>query len=164
MMSAFLNYSRENVGSPEVIAYSSINRKTNNLEMKFYNSSSKTNYTTKINPSIDDLIPIIQIGDILCYIGHSFIIYDLIKDHNGKVIDAIIMESGYGQGKSWVNSKVSETIKLPNGKSFGSKNHFLFLNSKVNTDFEEGLEQGTVQFGKFATYSTWFDINNTKTR
>ena len=51
MMSAFMNYSRENVGSPEVIAYSSINNETNNLEMKFYNSSSETNYTTKINPS-----------------------------------------------------------------------------------------------------------------
>ena len=95
--------------------------------MKFYNSSSKTNYTTKINPSINDIIPIIQIGDILSFPGHTFLIYDVIKDSKGKVIDAIIMESGYNiRNNSRINSKISETIKLPNGKSFGNRNHLLF--------------------------------------
>ena len=164
-METFLNYSRDSVGCPEVIAYSTINSATNNLEMKFYNSSSKTNYTTKINPSINDIIPIIQIGDILSFPGHTFLIYDVIKDSKGKVIDTIIMESGYNiRNNSRINSKISETIKLSNGKSFGNRNHFLFLNKEVNTDYEEGLEQGTVQIGRFATHSIWLAINNTKTR
>ena len=51
-----LKYSKDNVGCPEVIAYGNISSETNNLEMKFYNSSSNTNYTTKINPSVNDLI------------------------------------------------------------------------------------------------------------
>ena len=48
--STLLSYSSENEGSQEVIAYSKINS-NNDLEMKFYNSSSENNYTTKINPS-----------------------------------------------------------------------------------------------------------------
>ena len=163
-MGALLNYSKVNIGSPEVIAYSSINSATNNLEMKFYNSSSKTNYTTKINPSFKELIPLIQIGDIFSYTGHTFLIYDVIKDDKGNIIEGYIMESGYGKGRSWVNSKISETITLPNGEGFGTKNHFLFLNSKVNTDFEEGLEQGTVQLGKLSTYSTWVAMSDPKSR
>ena len=163
-VTGLLNYSRDNVGCPEVVAYSTINSVTNNLEMKFYNSSSKTNYTTKINPSLNELIPLIQIGDIFCHSSHAFLIYDVIKDSKGNVIDGYILESGYGKGRSWVNSKISETVILPNGKDFGTKNHFLFLNSKVNTDFEEGLEQGTLNLGRLSTYSNWVAMNNTKTR
>ena len=139
-----LNYSRDNLGCPEVIAYSKINTQTNNLEMSFYNSSSKNNITTKINPSINDIIPLLQIGDILSYSLHTFLIYDVIKDSEGNVIDAIIMESGYGSGRAWVNSKISESVELPNGNTFGTKNHFLFLNTYKNTEFEEGLEEGSL--------------------
>ena len=95
-----LNYSRDNLGCPEVIAYSKINIQTNNLEMSFYNSSSKNNITTKINPSINDIIPLLKIGDILSYSLHTFLIYDVIKDSKGNVIDAIVMESGYGSGRA----------------------------------------------------------------
>jgi len=159
-----LDYSRDNLGCPEVIAYSTINIKTNNLEMRFYNSSSKTNYTTKINPSLKDIFPILQIGDILTYDLHTLLIYDLIKDNNGKIIDALLIESGYGIGESWVNSKISRAIILPNGENFGTKNHFLFLNSKVNNDYEEGLEQGTVQLFKLSEKPLWVAINDTQKR
>ena len=161
---ALLKYSKDNIGCPEVIAYANISSETNNLEMKFYNSSSNTNYTTKINPSVYDLIPFIQIGDVFTDSTHSFLIYDIIKDSKGNIKDIIFMESGYGRGRSWVNSKISETITLPNGKSFGSKTHFLFLNNYIPKDFEEGLEQGTVQLSRFPSSSTWVNINNTKTR
>ena len=93
-------YSVQYLGSPEVIAYSKINTQTNNLEMSFYNSSSKNNITTKINPSINDIIPLLKIGDILSYSLHTFLIYDVIKDSKGNVIDAIVMESGYGSGRA----------------------------------------------------------------
>ena len=159
-----LDYSRDNLGCPEVIAYSTINIKTNNLEMRFYNSSSNTNYTTKINPSLNDIFPILQIGDILTYDLHTLLIYDLIKDNNGKIIDALLIESGYGIGESWVNSKISRAIKLPNGENFGTKNHFLFFNSKVNNDYEEGLEQGTVQLFKLSEKPHWVAINDTQKR
>ena len=159
-----LDYSKENLGCPEVIAYSTINNKTNNLEMRFYNSSSKNNYTTKINPTLNDIFPILQIGDVLTFDLHTLLIYDLIKDNNGKIIDAILIESGYGIGESWVNSKISRSITLPNGEKFGTKNHFLFLNSKVNNDYEEGLEQGTVQLFKLSEKPLWVAINDTQKR
>ena len=110
------------------------------------------------------LIPLIQIGDVFTDSTHAFLIYDIIKDSKGNINDIIFMESGYGRGRSWVNSKISETITLPNGKSFGSKTHFLFLNSYIPKDFEEGLEQGTVQLGKLSTYSTWVAMSDPKSR
>ena len=70
-------------------------------------------FITLINPSIKDIIPLVQVGDILCYTGHTFLIYDIEKDNDGKVIDAIIMESGHGKGIAYVNSKIGkERIKL----------------------------------------------------
>ena len=120
--------------------------------MSFYNSISKNNIKTKINPSINDIIPLLQIGDILSYTLHVFLIYDVIKDSKGNVIDEIVMESGYGNRGEYANSKISESVKLPNGEAFGTKNHFLFLNRGINTDFEEGLEEGTLPLTRFSTY------------
>ena len=40
------------------------------------------------------------------------------KDSNGNVIDGIIMESGHGIGKAYVNSKIAAKVKLSNGKDF----------------------------------------------
>ena len=44
-----------------------------------------------MNPSIKDIIPLVQVGDVLMHTGHTFLIYDVEKDSTGKVIDAIIM-------------------------------------------------------------------------
>ena len=62
--------------------------------MNFYDSSSKINITTKINPFINDIIPLLQKEDILSYSLHIFLICYVIKDSKGNVIDAIVMESG----------------------------------------------------------------------
>ena len=62
--------------------------------MSFYNYSSNNNITSKINLSLNDLIPQLKIEDILSYTLHIFLIYDVIKDSKGNVIEAIIMKSG----------------------------------------------------------------------
>ena len=158
-----LSYSRDNIGSPEVVAYSHIN-KDNNVEMIFYSPNTSINYTKIINPSINDIIPLLEIGDILTYTGHTFLVYDLIKNNEGAIIDAIIMESEYGIGKAYVNSKISERVLLPNGNTFGAKQNYFFLNNKKNSNFEEGVEQGSLGIRKLSTYSVWKNLNNTNLR
>ena len=48
----------------------------NQEEMKIYSSKESNNYTTLINPSLKDIIPLVQVGDVLTYTGHTFLIYE----------------------------------------------------------------------------------------
>ena len=156
-----LSYSYDNLGSPEVIAYSKIN-KDNNMEMFFYSPGSKNNLTSVINPSLfDDIMPIIEIGDVLTNSIHAFLIYDIEKDKDGNIIDAILMEST-SYNNTYINSKISEKVTLSSGETFGNYLDYLFLNSMNNTNFKEGLEQGTVNIRRLSIYSYWVNINNTK--
>jgi len=159
-----LSYSKKNLGSPEVVAYSHINEKKQ-VEMRIQSPNQSNTFKILINPSIKDIIPLVQVGDILCYTGHTFVIYDVEKDNKGKVIDAIIMESGFGKGRAYVNSKIAvEKVKLSNGKDFAGPIHYLYLNSKFNSDFKEGRIQGSVGLNRLSTYKHWVNINNPKLR
>ena len=158
---SLLSYSHDNLGSPEVIAYSKIN-KDNNMEMYFYSPGSKNNLTSVINPSLHkDIIPIIEIGDVFTHSTHAFLIYDIERDKDGNIIDAILMESSLNNN-AYISSKISGKVTLPSGKTFGNYLDYLFLDSINNTNFKEGMEQGTVFFGKLSIYSFWVNINNTK--
>ena len=66
-----LKYSKENIGKPEVVLYSNINA-DKKMEMKIYSDKEKSKYKTIINPSLEDVIPLVQIGDVLTYTGHTF--------------------------------------------------------------------------------------------
>ena len=155
-----LSYSKRNLGSQEVIAYSHINE-MKEVEMKIYSPNEVNSFKTLINPSIKDIISLVQVGDILCYTGHTFLIYDIEKDNNGKVIDAIIMESGHGKGRAYVNSKIAlEKVKLSNGKEFADPDNILYLNSKLNQNFKEGRVQGSIGLNRLSTYQSWVNINN----
>ena len=158
-----LSYSKENVGNPEVVLYSHINE-NKQVEMKIYSSKESNNYTTLINPSLKDIIPLVQVGDVLTYTGHTFLIYDVEKDSTGKITDAIIMESGHGRGRAYVNSKIAKKVKLSNGADFAGANHFLYLNAQLNPNFKEGRIQGSVGLSRLSTYKSWVNINNTKLR
>ena len=158
-----LNYSKNNIGRPEIIAYSYINE-DKSLEMKIYSPKEKNNIVTLINPSLKDIIPLIEIGDVLTYTGHTILIYDVERDCNGKVIDGIIMESGHGIGKAYVNSKIAQTVKLSNGKKFAGPNHFLYLNSKLKKEFKEDHEQGSIGLTRLSKYKQWNNLNNIKER
>jgi len=79
LTSDLLEYSKENIGKPEVVLYSNINA-DKKMEMKIYSENERNKYKTIINPSLKDVIPLVQIGDILTYIGHTFLIYDVETD------------------------------------------------------------------------------------
>ena len=116
------------------------------MEMEIYSPNESNHYKTLINPSIKDIIPLVQVGDILTYTGHTFVIYDVEKDNTGKVIDAIIMESGHGLGRAYVNSKMGiKKVTLSNGNEFAGINHYFYLNSQLNKnskkeEFKEVLD------------------------
>ena len=158
-----LSYTKENLGNPEVILYAHINE-NNQTEMKIYSPKESNKGKTLINPSIQDIIPLVQIGDVLTHTGHTFLIYDVEKDSNGKVIDAIIMESSYGSGGSYVNSKIADKVKLSNGVLFAGPTHYLYLNAKLNTNFKEGRVQGSVGLGRLSKFKIWVNINNPSIR
>ena len=150
-----VSYANENFGKrPEVVAFSNINSE-DKIEMKVYNG--KTLY----NPTFEQLLPLIQIGDILYQTGHGLIIYDIIKDNKGKVIDAVIMQSAFGKGKTFIKSKMPRHIVYyPNGNEFVGATNTLYLNKKYNSDVEEGNFEGTVGMVKFSKYVYWANMTN----
>ena len=154
-----LKYSRENVGKPEVVLYSNINA-DKKMEMKIYSENERNKYKTIINPSLKDIIPLVQIGDVLTFTGHTILIYDVETDNNGTVKDAIIMESTSGGGK-YANSKFNR-VTLSNNRVFPGS--FLFLSSKKNTLFKPNQIEGTLGLLRLSEYKSWVDINNTKLR
>ena len=158
-----LTYSKENVGSPEVVLYAHING-NKQVETKIYSPKESNKLKTLINPSLKDIIPLVQVGDVLTYTGHTFLIYEVEKDSTGKVTDAIIMESGHGRGKAYVNSKIAKKVRLSSGADFAGPNHFLYLNAQFNPNFKEGRVQGSVGLNRLSKYANWVNINNPKLR
>ena len=152
-----INYSQTYKEEPEVIAYSKkIDEK--NITMFF-----KGNKTGVRNLSIKSIISKLQIGDLLTFQnfnggGHTIMIYDIIKDKEGNVTDAYIIESTVGIGKAYINSKICNGIR---GSSFTSSNHYLYFNKKNNTEIgEEGLEEGSIGIRSLLSDEKWKVMNN----
>ena len=85
-------------------------------------------------------------------------IYDLIYDEDGNVVDAWIMQSGHGSGKSYVKTKIPTSFKIGNSISFGSANHYLYHNNKQNEIFEGGVIEGSLNVNKLSQVSVWKDF------
>ena len=156
---ALLDYSEEYIGErPEVIAYGKRSN-SSNMTMNFSDSTEST------NPTLDDILPYLKVGDIVTHTGHTVLVYELIYDNNsGKVIDAIIIEGAHGAGDDHVN------IKLAN-----IDNHKLYYNSQENPysqnenynvdaadyidNLTQGIEEGSITI---ETLSTEYDWKNLK--
>ena len=109
--SKLLDYSKTNIGNPEVIAYSYI--KNNQPEMTVYSPNDENNYKIISNPTLNDIIKLVKIGDVINFTGHAQLVYDIIRDSNGQPIDAVIIHSTQGEG--YINSKIpKDSIKLSN--------------------------------------------------
>ena len=121
--------------------------------MDLYDSSAKNNYITKNNPTFEEILPYLQCGDVLTYTGHTFLVYDLLYDESGNVSDAYILQSSFGPNNYYVKSKIPTT-------SSGGLTHYLYYGSKVNTNYEEGLNEGTLNLSKLSL-SPWKNIDKT---
>ena len=156
-------YAKENLGEPEVIAYSYINDK--NEPVLLIKNPEDKNYKTIINNfSIKDIINYVQVGDILTYTGHTKLIYDLERDKNGKVIDAYFMESAQGIGRSYTNSKVCRHRYTLDGTTTSPYLSKLYFNDKLNSDVEEGRIEGSLALNRLSLKWYWQYINNTNIR
>ena len=158
-----LVYAKENLGQPEVISYSYINNNNEPVLLLYTPGEKKYKNITK-DFSIKDIIASVQIGDILTFSGHTKLIYDLEKDSQGNVIDAFIMEVTGGIAHSYVNTKVARhnyTFEGAINYPYLSK---LYLNSKLNPDFEESRIEGAVGLKRLSLYGSWMNINNIEKR
>ena len=157
--SNLIDYTKKNIDNAEVIIYSHV-RSDGEMEMRINEGENK--YRTIINPSINDVIPELQIGDILCFYNHGMLVYDVEKDKSGKVIDAIIMESS---ASSYINTKIPTlTYPNPNGVGFVSSSSTLFLSEHINNNFNKGAIEGTLGMQRFSNYTKWVNMNNIKKR
>lgn len=153
-----LQYSRDRVGYPEVIAYGS--RDSNNdLTMKFYNSGTQNKYTLLINPLLKDIIPYLRCGDILTYTGHTVLVYDMVYNNLGEPVDAYIMQTGFRFGKSYAVTKISRPVTINNKIKFGSQNHYLFYN-KPNKSYTRNKigHEGSLNIKKLSEQKGWASI------
>ena len=157
--SSLLSHSKKNEARPEVVAYSLPRADDEQREFLIYNYEEECGEFIYY-PTLDDMLSRLEVGDILTYTGHAILVYDIIKDSNGKKTEAIIIESTHGIGEAYVNSKINEGVTI-NKKSFGGGTHFLYLNSKINSEYEKGLEQGSIGMTNFTKYKIWTNINNT---
>ena len=91
-------------------------------------------------------------------------VYDLIKDKNGKVIDAIVMQSIHGSSQLYINTKISKSklgaVNKIGDTKIGNDNNLLYYSSRVNKDFSYGISEGTVNAKKLSDYTVWKEINN----
>ena len=152
----------ENEKENPLVAHSYI-REDNIMEMRIYDEEGK--YRIIENPSIDDLIPHLQIGDVLAHPAHYILIYDVERNQDGKVIDALIIESGFG-GKSYISTKVPRNVSFqhPDCQNFVVDIETLFLNEHLNTDFKEGGIEGSIGIRRLSKYSSWANLNITGRR
>ena len=138
---SLLKYSRLNIERPEVIAYGAKND-SNDVILSFKNGENNEE-----NPEIQNIISQLNIGDILTYTGHTILIYDILHDADGNAIEAVYIESGYGNGSYKVNTKIKN---IENGGNIQ-----LYHNSRTNRNFEYGLLEGSIHLEKLSRNVHW---------
>ena len=70
-------------------------------------------------------------------------VYDLIYDNEGNIIDAIIMHSTHGASEGFVKTKINKRTTV-DSTTFSSANYLLYHNEKINEDIEDGLNEGSL--------------------
>ena len=111
--------------------------------MYIYNETN--NYKTVLNPDFQTVLSLLEIGDILVEPDHFVIIYDIIKDNNGNKIDAVIIHSMSGGGNTYIRTKVPRYQTFnPKGDEYSKEYYTIFLTGKLNSRFEEGVEEATI--------------------
>lgn len=89
----------------------------------------------------ETLINQLQPGDLLTYTGHALLVYDVIRDDTGKIVDALIINSTQSP---YVLSKIDGTQRISFNYKKGITNEF------INTPNE-----GTIQLIKFSDISSF---------
>ena len=148
--SSLLKYANDYNGKPEV-AGNTYKISDDIMEMRFYISPDETKVIE--NPSLNDIFPFLQVGDILVNPSYAFLVYDFEKDKNGNITDVIIIQSVYGyHNNSYINTKLPRASASKNNNDYPST--LYLFNGKLNSDFEEG----TIKMGKLSEQFAWANI------
>ena len=148
--SSLLKYANDYNGKPEVVG-NTYKISDDIMEMRFYISPDETKVIE--NPSLNEIFPFLEVGDILVNPSYAFLVYDFEKDKNGNITDVIIIQSitGY-HNNSYINTKLPRAYVSKNGTDYPSANYL--FNGKLNSDFEEG----TIKMGKLSEQFAWANI------
>lgn len=144
LTSDLLKYSKDYFGSPEVIGYGykNIDKNTDVISvMKLIDNPEGIQ-----NPSLNDIIPYLRVGDIMTYTGHTILVYDLIRDENDNIIDCYILESGAGDD-SRVNSKIWQG------------GNYLYYNTIKSTELINDFDEGSIHLTRLTKLNEWNNIN-----
>ena len=161
LTSSLLSYAKKYIGTSgnverkEVIGFGKTDENNNQI-FKMQNKNGET-YDTLTNPTTNEIIPYLKIGDVLTYTGHSIMIYDLVYDENGNVVNAYIIESGYGSGGNYIKTKIPENLKVTNNKD----TIITFKSSSIQYLYSTS---GSIMYsGKLLTQQAyWKDLQNNK--
>ena len=152
--SSQLDYAERNVGSPEVVMFG---ERKNGKNIMYVYDEALGGAVEYINMTTDELLPYLRIGDILTYTGHAMMVYDLLYDDAGNVVNAITLESGHG-GDAHVVTKIAPTTTIGSLK-YGSSNHLLFLAERDNGAFADSREEGSLHLSTLRDASCWRELS-----
>ena len=155
---SLLKYTREHMGWPEVIAYGKKNA-LGNLIMQLQEIKDSNQYVTLTNPHLKDILPLLRCGDIMTYNGHVVVVYELLCDNAGNVVDAYVMQSGHGNKNFHVNSKIPKKLTAGKDIKFGSANHYLYHNNRVRTIDGVSAEEGSFSIVLLSGEIGWGNID-----
>ena len=148
--SSLLKYANDYNGKPEV-AGNTYKISDDITEWRFYITADETKVIE--NPSLNDIFPFLQVGDILVNPSYAFLVYDFEKDKNGNITDVIIIQSVYGyHNNSYINTKLPRASASKNNNDYNIM--YLYFNGKLNSNFEEG----TIKMGKLSEQFAWANI------
>ena len=151
------NYANQYIGKkPEVIAFSNI--VNDKIEMKVYSPELTNGYRIIIDPSFEELLKLVEPGDILIQTGHYLTIYDIIRDNNGKRVDAIVMEALSLSGRTYIRTKVSRAENTnPKGDEYKRHLYGEFLHGNFDSNFE-GIQETLFRVCNFSKYLYWANM------
>ena len=152
--SSQLDYAERYVGNPEVVMFGE--RKNGKNIMYVYDEASG-GAVEHINMTTDELLPFLRIGDILTYTGHTMLVYDLMYDGDGNVVNARVIESGHG-GYAYVVTKIAPTTSIASLK-YGSSNHQLYLADRENTSYEDCRSEGSLHLSTLKDVTCWKELS-----
>ena len=156
-----LKYAGNREGSPEVFMF--LEQVGEKLEFKRYSEADQDNYELLYDPTYNEIIQHLEIGDLLVQGGFGVIVYDKIEDENG-ISDIIVASSSAGIGGGYIKTKIERnSINYDSGEFFSSIGISLYLNNKTNENIgDEGLEEGSIGLIKLSDIYLWRLIKEQK--
>ena len=174
---AYSRYAQKYVGKrKEVIGYGQLQK---NGDLYWYDGTTNDsgNLQFIVNPTQKYVLSQLKIGDIIDYTGHVMLVYDLVYDNKGGIIDACLIHSTTGRGNrvKTKNHGLSASIfdskqkKISLVIGYAPWSSLYFNESNKIAKVPEVMTEGTVRFNYFTEIANsngilLFDRTNPKNK